>query len=90
VLGGIARAENGALYVAEGSACRVRRIDAHGMMGTLAGTGVCGFVGDGGPASEAQLNFVPMSLDGKGSLSWPSTSCRVRRIADVRRRYRRR
>ncbi|MBI4571009.1 MAG: hypothetical protein HY723_03595, partial [Chloroflexi bacterium] len=41
MLGGIALAEDGTLYVAEGSACRVRRIDAQGVIGTLAGTGVC-------------------------------------------------
>jgi sugar lactone lactonase YvrE len=82
VLGGIALAEDGVLYVAEGSACRVRRIDAQGMMSTLAGTGVCGFGGDGGPASEAQLNFVSdVALDGKGSLYVAEPfNCRVRRI----------
>jgi len=82
MLGGIALAEDGALYVAEGSACRVRRIDAQGVIGTLAGTGVCGFSGDGGPAAAAQLNFVSdAALDGNGSLYLAEPfNCRVRRI----------
>jgi plastocyanin/sugar lactone lactonase YvrE len=82
VLGGIALASDGTLYVAEGSACRLRRIDAQGMMSTLAGTGVCGFGGNGGPAGEAQLNFVSdVALDGRGSLYVAEPfNCRVRRI----------
>ncbi|MBI4570649.1 MAG: hypothetical protein HY723_01765 [Chloroflexi bacterium] len=82
MLGGIALAEDGTLYVAEGSACRVRRIDAQGVIGTLAGTGVCGFGGDGGSAREAQLNFVSdVALDGNGSLYLAEPfNCRVRRI----------
>jgi DNA-binding beta-propeller fold protein YncE len=52
------------------------------MMSTLAGTGVCGFGGDGGSASEAQLNFVSdVALDGKGSLYVAEPfNCRVRRV----------
>jgi sugar lactone lactonase YvrE/plastocyanin len=82
MLGGIALAGDGTLYVAEGSACRVRRIDAQGIMGTLAGTGVCGFSGDGDAAAEAQLNFVSdVALDGEGSLYVAEPfNCRVRRI----------
>ncbi len=82
MLGGIALAGDGTLYVAEGSACRVRRIDAQGIMGTLAGTGACGFGGDGGPAAEAQLNFISdVALDGTGSLYVAEPfNCRVRRI----------
>lgn len=45
------------LYVAEDSHCRVRVIDAGGYIKTVAGTGECGFAGDGGPAVEAQLEL---------------------------------
>jgi sugar lactone lactonase YvrE len=46
----------GHLYIAERDNHVVRRVDgATGRISTLAGTGVAGFSGDGGPASSAQL-----------------------------------
>jgi hypothetical protein len=47
---------HGNLYVGDGY--RVRRIDhATGTIATVAGTGVGGFSGDGGPATSARLGF---------------------------------
>jgi DNA-binding beta-propeller fold protein YncE len=44
------------IYIAERDNHVVRRIDGRtGIMSTLAGTGVAGFSGDGGPSSKAQL-----------------------------------
>jgi sugar lactone lactonase YvrE len=46
----------GHLYIAERDAHVVRKVDAGtGVISTLAGTGVAGFSGDGGPAHAAQL-----------------------------------
>lgn len=46
----------GHMYIAERDNHVVRKVDgASGVMSTLAGTGVAGFSGDGGPASQAQL-----------------------------------
>jgi uncharacterized protein (TIGR03437 family) len=45
----------GAVYVADGSA-RVRKVFANGLIGTIAGSGVRGYSGDGGPGSGARLN----------------------------------
>src|SRR5262249_41754267 len=46
----------GNLYIAERDNHVVRKVDAKtGVVSTLAGTGVAGFSGDGGPASRAQL-----------------------------------
>jgi sugar lactone lactonase YvrE len=46
----------GNLYMAERDNHVVRKVDAKtGIISTLAGTGVAGFAGDGGPASKAQL-----------------------------------
>jgi sugar lactone lactonase YvrE len=45
----------GNMYVAERDNHVVRKVDRDGRMSTLAGTGVAGFSGDGGPASRAQL-----------------------------------
>ena len=47
---------SGTLYIADSFNDRVRKIE-DGMVSTVAGTGVFGFSGDGGPATAAQLNF---------------------------------
>jgi hypothetical protein len=52
----------GHLYVAEATNHCIRRIDqATGVITTVAGTGVAGYAGDGGPATRATLN-QPYSL----------------------------
>ncbi|MDP2340533.1 MAG: hypothetical protein Q8O67_06230 [Deltaproteobacteria bacterium] len=58
----------GRLYIsdAEGS---VRRVDVDGTIDTVAGTGVRGFSGDGGPATSAQLNGPDgLAVDAQGRL----------------------
>jgi sugar lactone lactonase YvrE len=46
----------GHLYIAERDSHVIRKVDAKsGFISTVAGTGVAGFGGDGGPASKAQL-----------------------------------
>lgn len=53
---GITRGPDGLLYFCEFEGNLVRRIDAKGIISTVAGTGAAGFGGDGGPALQAQLN----------------------------------
>lgn len=53
---GIAVDADGNLYIADTENHRVRRVDVTGTIRTIAGTGVAGFSGDGGVATEAQLN----------------------------------
>jgi hypothetical protein len=48
---------HGVIYVSDTGHCRVRKIDSLGIITTVAGTGVCGFSGDGGPANQAQINL---------------------------------
>jgi sugar lactone lactonase YvrE len=61
---------SGNLYVVERDAHVVRRIDAGtGMVSTVAGTGVPGFSGDGGPADRAQLRQPhSIAFDATGDL----------------------
>jgi sugar lactone lactonase YvrE len=82
MLGGLALADDGTLFIAEGYNCRVRQVDSSGVIDTVAGTGACGFSGDGGPAQQASLNFVSdVTLDGKGTLYLAEPfNCRVRRV----------
>jgi sugar lactone lactonase YvrE len=64
----IALDEKGNLYIAERGGHALRVVDAAGKIRTVAGTGVAGSAGDGGPAIAAQLNgpkhiFVERSGD---------------------------
>ncbi|MGB7720244.1 MAG: hypothetical protein WBL65_10115 [Bryobacteraceae bacterium] len=54
---GIAIDRWGNLYLSDTGNHRVRKISTSGFITTLAGTGVAGFSGDGGPATAAQLNL---------------------------------
>ena len=70
------------LYVIDSGNQRIRRIDAEGVITTIAGTGVRGFGGDGGPATEAQFAApTDLALDGSGNLYVTDLSAiRIRRI----------
>ena len=72
----------GNLYVTDRDDFRIRRIDAEGIITTIAGTGERGFAGDGGPATEAQFNHLyGLALDGAGNLYVADRyNRRVRRI----------
>lgn len=57
------------IYVAEYGNGTVRRIDAvTGIITTVAGTGVTGFSGDGGPATNAKLFCSDVFVDSYGNL----------------------
>ncbi len=59
----------GALYIADKSNHRVRRVDASGSITTVAGDGVKGFSGDGGAATAAHLaDPFGLFVDGAGNL----------------------
>ncbi|HWQ32319.1 MAG TPA: BACON domain-containing carbohydrate-binding protein [Blastocatellia bacterium] len=59
----------GNLYFADFNNHRVRRVAPNGIITTIAGNGVAGFSGDGGPATQAQLNFpLGVAIDRDGSL----------------------
>ena len=52
----IAVGPDGSLYIADGGNNRIRKVDAAGVITTVAGNGVGGFAGDGGPAEDALLS----------------------------------
>ena len=52
----VAADRDGNLYIANQFNHRVRKIAANGIITTVAGTGVPGYSGDGGPAVNAQIN----------------------------------
>jgi trimeric autotransporter adhesin len=79
---GVARDGFGNTYIADPSAHRVRKINASGIISTLAGTGTAGFAGDGGPAAEASLNLpYRVAADTAGNVFILDTgNLRVRRV----------
>jgi sugar lactone lactonase YvrE len=48
---------DGSMYIADQANQRIRRVDPQSMIETYAGNGTAGFAGDGGPATEAQINL---------------------------------
>src|SRR5712692_10251135 len=63
----LARDKAGNLYVSELS--RIRKIDTAGIVTTIAGTGVSGYSGDGGPAISAQISTDGgIAIDSRGNL----------------------
>ena len=59
----------GSLYIADENNHRIRQVDRSGTITTVAGTGIRGFSGDGGPAAAAQL-YSPsaVAVDRAGNL----------------------
>ena len=79
----VALDSRGNLYIAESAGNRVRKIDVMGRISAVAGTGVAGSQGDGGPAVEAQLNWpVAVAIDAAGNiLISDSRGHRVRKVS---------
>jgi sugar lactone lactonase YvrE len=61
--------ESGNLFIADFFNV-VRKVSANGIITTVAGNGMSGFAGDGGPAVSAQLATAPggLAVDGSGNL----------------------
>lgn len=72
----------GNVYMADTLNQRIRRIDTAGTITTVAGSGVEGFTGDGGPALQAALNQPHgVAVDAAGNLYIAdSANHRIRRV----------
>ncbi len=58
----------GNILIADTGNCRIRKVSA-GIITTIAGSGLCGLDGDGGPATSAQLNYPrAVAVDAAGSI----------------------
>ncbi len=79
---GLALAADGSLLIADSSNQRVRRLAPDGIITTIAGSGLSGFDGDGGPATSARLNNpTGVALDGNGDIYIADrNNCRIRRV----------
>jgi sugar lactone lactonase YvrE len=67
---GIAVDSSGNLFISDNWNCRIRRVDASsGIITTVAGTGACGYNGDGDQATSAELEFPHgVAVDTLGTL----------------------
>jgi hypothetical protein len=82
---GIAVTPDGGFLIADSQNNRIRKVDAAGMISTVAGIGTAGFSGDGGPATAAQLNYpsaIAVSPTG-GFYIADSFNSRVRFVSDA-------
>ena len=60
---------SGNMYIADRGNNRVRKVDANGIITTVAGCGIIGHSGDGGAATNADLNFpAGVALDALGNM----------------------
>ncbi|MEZ5354506.1 MAG: hypothetical protein R2762_17890 [Bryobacteraceae bacterium] len=65
----LARDKDGNVYIADEGNGRIRKVDRDGIITTVAGSGVYGFSGDGGPATGAAMRFpTGVAVDGQGNL----------------------
>jgi sugar lactone lactonase YvrE len=73
----------GNLYIADQFDHRLRKVSTTGVITTIAGTGIAGYSGDGGPAISAKISFpIDVAIDSAGNILFSdSGNNRIRRIS---------
>lgn len=79
---GVAADASGNVYFADETNYCIRKVNASGIISTIAGNGSPGYGGDGGPAASAKFGqLTDIALDGAGNLYiCDGTNYRVRKI----------
>ena len=74
---------SGNLFIADTGNNRIRKVSANGIITTVAGNGIKGFSGDGGPATSAELNGPNgIAVDASGNLFIADTfNNRIRKVS---------
>jgi sugar lactone lactonase YvrE len=74
----------GNYYVVDSAGNRIRKIDTAGNISTIAGNGLSGYSGDGGPATQAEINLpFGVAVDPSGNIFIADTSNGVVRKVDA-------
>ena len=82
---GIVRGPDGAIWFCEHAGHRIRRIAPDGTISTVAGTGVKGYTGDGGPATLATFDLPhELRFDSSGNLYVADTGNNAVRRIDLK------
>ncbi|GAA4466583.1 hypothetical protein GCM10023093_20940 [Nemorincola caseinilytica] len=79
---GITTDAAGNMYIADRASHRIRKVNTAGIVSTIAGTGIAGYLGDNGPATLAKLaEPIGIAIDAAGNIffSEVGNSC-VRKI----------
>lgn len=78
-----ARDSAGNVYISDYLNHRIRKVDTSGTITTLAGNGLAGFSGDGGPAKSAKLDFPKgVAVDATGNVIFAdSGNNRIRKVS---------
>ena len=79
---GVAVDSSGNIYISDESNYRIRKVTAStGIITTVAGDGVQGYFGDGGPATSAELGSIGIvALDTTGNIYLMDQNCIVRKV----------
>ena len=73
---------SGNVFIADTQNRRIRAITPGGIISTVAGNGMAGFGGDGGPATQAQIEPWDVALGPQGRLFIADGVARVRRVTN--------
>ena len=81
----VAVGPNDDIYLGDSAVGRIRKIDAHtGIITTIAGIGLPGYSGDGGPATKARIGApTAIRFDGVGNLYFTDRSFHLVRKVDT-------
>ena len=71
---------DGNIYIADHYNYRIRKVNTSGIISTIAGTGVAGYSGDGGPAISAQINPYNIAVDSIGNVYYVDGVSSVYRV----------
>jgi hypothetical protein len=79
---GVAVDTAGDVFIADSDGHAVREVTPNGVISTVAGNGTAGFLGDGGPATKASIQFPSaVAVDAAGNLYIATTpDNRIRRV----------
>jgi sugar lactone lactonase YvrE len=79
---GVASDASGSVYIVDGLLAQVYKLSPSGTLTLVAGNGITGFSGDGGPATSASLGFPEgVAVDGSGNIYIADSGTnRIRRV----------
>jgi len=72
---------SGNIFIADNGNNRVREVNTSGVISSIAGNGTCGYTGDGGSATAAELCPYSVAVDKSGTVYLADNFTRIRKIS---------